>query len=80
MEKIQSQRSLGKIITYFLLAVWAVLVLFPFYWMVMTSFKSYSAYNGEFIPQLIVLSPTVENYFEAFRPFQLSTFLALSLL
>ena len=31
------------VITYILLSVWAVIVLFPFYWMVLTSVKSYSA-------------------------------------
>ena len=53
-------------IIYFLLSLWGLFVLLPFYWMVMTSLKSYSAYNGEFIPKLVVLSPTIENYFEAF--------------
>ena len=36
-----------KSITYLLLSFWAVAVLFPFYWMVLTSVKSYSAYNAE---------------------------------
>ena len=61
-------------ITYFLLSLWGLFVLLPFYWMVMTSFKSYSAYNGEFIPKLIVLSPTVENYFEAFSAVPLAKY------
>ena len=56
----------GKTVTYTLLTIWGILVLFPFYWMVLTSFKSYSAYNSEFIPQLFTLSPTLENYKEAF--------------
>ena len=34
-------------ITYFLLSLWALVVLFPFYWMILTSLKSYSAYNSE---------------------------------
>ena len=55
-----------KTVTYILLTVWAVLVLFPFYWMVLTSVKSYGAYNSEWIPQLYTLSPTLENYREAF--------------
>ena len=69
-EQISSQarlrQTIGKGITYFLLSLWGLMVLFPFYWMVMTSFKSYSAYNAEFVPQIITLSPTVENYLEAF--------------
>ena len=55
-----------KFITYALLTVWAILVLFPFYWMVLTSVKSYSAYNSEWIPQLYTLSPTLQNYVDAF--------------
>ena len=55
-----------KAVTYAFLTLWGVFVLFPFYWMVLTSLKSYSAYNGEFIPQLYTLAPTIQNYIEAF--------------
>ena len=55
-----------KTITYTLLTFWAIAVLFPFYWMVLTSFKSYSAYNAEWIPQLYTLAPTLQNYVDAF--------------
>ena len=48
------------------LIVWAILVLFPFYWMLLTSVKSYGSYNSEFIPKLFTLSPTLENYASAF--------------
>lgn len=48
------------------LVVWAVLVLFPFYWMLLTSVKSYGSYNSEYIPKLFTLSPTLENYTSAF--------------
>ena len=61
-----------KTVTYLLLTFWAVLVLFPFYWMVLTSVKSYSAYNSEWIPQLYTLSPTLQNYTEAFTAVPLS--------
>ena len=49
-----------------LLSLWAVIVLFPFYWMVRTSVKSYSAYNSEYIPKFFTLSPTLQNYVDAF--------------
>ena len=55
-----------KTVTYILLTFWAILVLFPFYWMVLTSVKSYGAYNSEWIPQLYTLSPTLQNYKDAF--------------
>ncbi len=53
-------------VVYALLAVWALVVLFPFYWMLLTSVKSYSSYNAEWIPKLFTTSPTLENYKEAF--------------
>ena len=48
------------------LVIWALLVLFPFYWMILTSLKGYSAYNSEYVPQLYTLAPTLENYVQAF--------------
>ena len=67
IEKVDLRRARArKTITYFLLTVWAIAVLFPFYWMVLTSVKSYGAYNSEWIPQLYTLSPTLENYTQAF--------------
>ena len=65
-----------KTITYFLLTVWAIMVLFPFYWMVLTSVKSYGAYNSEYIPQLYTFAPTMENYVEAFTAVPLAKYFA----
>lgn len=59
---------------YILLIVWAIAVIFPFYFMVLTSFKGYSAYNSEMTPKLFTLAPTVENYFEAFRAIPLADY------
>ncbi|MBP3580870.1 MAG: carbohydrate ABC transporter permease [Clostridia bacterium] len=56
-----------KAITYTFLIFWAIIVLFPFYWMLLTSVKSYGAYTGEYIPKFFTLSPTFENYFTAFN-------------
>ena len=53
--------NIRKTVTYILLALWAVAVLFPFYWMILTSVKGYGAYNSEYIPKLYTLSPTFEN-------------------
>ena len=69
-EKIEraarTRKLVMNIITYVLLSVWAIIVLFPFYWMVLTSVKGYGAYNSEWIPQLYTLSPTLQNYVDAF--------------
>ena len=67
MEKRQLNKpSIGKILTYAGLVIWALIVLFPFYWMLLSSVKSYSAYNAEFVPQLFTLHPTFQNYLDAF--------------
>ena len=55
-----------KVLSYALLVFWAVMVLFPFYWMILTSVKGYGAYNAEYIPKLYTLSPTFSNYVSAF--------------
>ena len=69
-EKIEKNARLRdrvrKTITYFFLTVWGILVLFPFYWMVLSSVKSYGAYNSEWVPKLYTLSPTLQNYVDAF--------------
>ena len=69
-EKLEIATRLRKRITatltYTLLTFWGLVVLFPFYWMILTSVKSYAAYNGERVPLLYTLSPTLENYIDAF--------------
>ena len=69
-ERIEKRAALRarciKALTYVGLTIWAIGVLFPFYWMVLTSVKSYGAYNSEWIPQLFTLSPTLQNYLDAF--------------
>lgn len=59
-----------------LLSLWAVIVLFPFYWMVLTSVKSYSAYNSEYIPKFFTPSPTLQNYADAFTAVPLGRYFA----
>lgn len=51
-----------NIIFYCILGFWAIITLFPFFWMILTSFKSYAAYNSETTPQFLTLHPTFENY------------------
>lgn len=53
--------------TYAFLGFWGLMVLFPFYWMLLTSVKSYSTYNSEYIPKLFTLAPTLRNYADAFN-------------
>jgi len=62
----KARKTVINVITYALLIFWAAIVLFPFYWMLLTSVKSYSSYNSEYIPKFYTLSPTLQNYVDAF--------------
>ena len=67
IEKAARTRTTVKnVIVYTFLTLWAVMVLFPFYWMLLTSVKSYGSYNSEYIPKFFTLSPTFQNYIDAF--------------
>lgn len=73
--KRERQRKLaGRIAVYAFLTLWALMVLFPFYWMVLTSIKSYSAYNSEYVPKFIAEAPTLQNYLDAFTAVPLARY------
>ena len=57
---------LKKIGVYFGLSVWAIAVLFPFYWMVQNSFKSFAEYSSENVPKFFPSVLTFINYTEVF--------------
>ena len=81
LDKIQkNKRTVTKTLTYIMLALWALIVLFPFYWMLLTSVKGYGAYNSEFIPKFFTLSPTAENYVNAFTAVPLDQYLLNTLI
>ena len=75
-----TKRRIRSVVTYILLALWALIVLFPFYWMILTSVKSYSAYNSEYIPQFYTLSPTLQNYVDAFTSVPLGRYMLNTLI
>ncbi len=70
----KTKNKIFKVLIYLFLIIWAIIVLFPFYWMILTSLKSYSAYNGEYIPKFFTLSPTLENYTQAFSAVPLARY------
>lgn len=55
-----------KAVTYTVLSIWAIIVIFPFFWMILTSFKSYGSYNAESTPKFYPTDPTFDNYITAF--------------
>ena len=78
-EKIEKRArirsGIARTVTYVFLVLWALIVLFPFYWMLLTSVKSYGAYNSEYIPKFFTLSPTLQNYADAFTAVSLGRYL-----
>ncbi len=73
--KVETMGKLKKTLIYVLLTLWALIVLFPFYWMILTSVKSYGSYNAEYIPSFFTLSPTIQNYVDAFTTVSLGKYL-----
>ena len=81
IRRASARRSaIVKTLTYILLGVWAVMVLFPFYWMVLTSIKSYGSYNSEWIPKFYATQPTLENYRSAFTAVPLGRYILNTLI
>ncbi len=76
----KTKAMIVKWTVYLFLGLWAVVVLFPFYWMVLTSVKGYGAYNSEYIPRFYTLSPTLENYREAFTAVPLADYFVNTLI
>lgn len=74
------QNRIRKILTYAGLGFWALIVLFPFYWMLLTSVKSYGAYNAEHIPAFFTMTPTLQNYADAFTQVPLVGYLLNTLI
>ena len=82
-EKIKTsakrRQRFSKVCLYTLLSIWGLIVLFPFYWMLLTSVKNYSSYNSEHIPAFFTLSPTIQNYKDAFTSVPLARYLGNTL-
>lgn len=74
------RKRIVRTLTYILLTVWGLVVLFPFYWMILTSLKGYGEYNSEYIPKFFTLTPTLENYTEAFNSVPLGRYLLNTLI
>ena len=70
----RTKSAVFKTFMYIFLAFWGVVVLFPFYWMVLSSIKSYASYMGERLPRFIATDPTFENYINAFTQVPLAKY------
>jgi len=79
-QRAKVRKGISRGFVYFGLTVWGIMVLFPFYWMILTSVKTYSAYNSEFIPAFFTLAPTIQNYLDAFTAVPLAKYLLNTLI
>lgn len=73
-QRARQRQRIVKILTYALLTFWGIVVLFPFFWMVLTSIKSYGEYNSEYIPKFYSSNPTIQNYLDAFTQVPLAQY------
>ena len=76
----KKRRAVANALIYAGLGLWAVLVIFPFYWMILTSFKSYASYNAEYVPRFIALPPTFANFTNVFTEISLGRYLVNTLI
>ena len=70
MRRVSSQQTVGKIVSkvlvYAFLILMAVIVIFPFYWMLISSVKSISEYRLS-VPTLFPREILLTNYIDAFQ-------------
>ena len=52
-QKARRRKITQNTVIYALLTIWGLCVLFPFYWMVLSSVKSYSEYSSEYVPKFL---------------------------
>lgn len=71
---------LSKVLIVTFLVIWALIVLFPFYWMVLTSFKDTTQFMDEKVPTFFTTEPTLANYSKAFTEVPLGRFLLNTLI
>lgn len=76
----KTAKNIKYTLLYIALGLWAVIVLFPFYWMILTSIKSYGSYNAEYIPKFYAVSPTMQNYIDAFTTVSLGKYMLNTLI
>ena len=79
-QKARRRKITQNTVIYALLTIWGLCVLFPFYWMVLSSVKSYSEYSSEYVPKFYTAAPTLQNYIDAFTAVNLGRYLLNTLL
>src|SRR5215470_1205468 len=71
----QTPSPLTAFVSYLLLGLWAFIILFPLYWLVVTSFKlPVDVNNGPFYFPFIDFQPTLDNWHYIFFDLRNDTF------
>lgn len=72
---------IGKVFVYIMLAFWAIMVLFPFYYMILVSFTTRGEYySPDFVTRLFAYDPTFENFKAAFTQVSLGDYFVNTLI
>ena len=84
LNKVLREEKIKKIIInvllYAFLVIGAISVLFPFYWMIATSFKTFSDYTSELVPSFFPTHFTFDNYIEALTAVSLVQYMGNTLI
>lgn len=84
-EKTITSDRVVTAVVYTLLVIWAIVVIFPFYWMLMTSMTSKLEYDTEItatslLPRLFVQRPVFDNFVRVFTEFPILTYFSNTLI
>jgi multiple sugar transport system permease protein len=74
LRKANIFKVLKYVVIYLFLTIWAIIVLFPFYYMIITSFKSTNDFYNEITPKLFATSgfqAIIDNYNKALFDYEL---------
>ena len=83
IKKATQERGFAKrAVVSVLLGIWALIVLFPFYYMIITSLKDYPTYSSEtdILSKIFVSTPTLESYAFAMQAVSLAKYFSNTLI
>ncbi len=79
-KETQIKNILRYIVIYLFLVICAFIVIFPFYYMIITSFKSFKEFTNEVTPTLFPKAFTIDSYVTAFKSVSLIRYMGNTLL
>lgn len=79
-KEAQIKNIVRYIVIYLFLVICAFIVIFPFYYMIITSFKSFKEFTNEVSPTLFPKAFTIDSYVTAFKSVSLIRYMGNTLL